>query len=348
MTIFNRKTVPVVGTVPLVHDAVDLQGKVEDLKVDWTPAEERRARLKVDLTVMPLLFLAFFALQIDRGNLGSALTDPAFFSNTHTTIDQANVGTQLVSAGIVLLEIPSNILLQKIGAQRWLSFQIVAFGLVATFQLFVGAPWSFFLTRFLLGLMESGYIPGGLYFISTWYKRDEVALRIAFYFWGNMTAQAASGLLAYGILQLGGRNGIAGWQYLFLIEGTMSIFIGLLFLMFLPASPLRGHPILFKKLQYFSEREAYILHKRILVDDPNKARGAISISRSDLKKALLDWRIYPHLLITLTALEPATAMQLYAPTIIGTLGFDKLRANALSSVGPWISLVLVVCFARLR
>ena len=60
MTIFNRKTVPVIGTVPLVHNAVDMQGEVEDLKVDWTPAEERRAKLKVDLTVMPLLFIAFF------------------------------------------------------------------------------------------------------------------------------------------------------------------------------------------------------------------------------------------------------------------------------------------------
>ena len=280
--------------------------------------------------------------------MGNALTDPAFFSNTHTTMNQANVGTQLVSAGIVVLEIPSNMLLQKIGAQRWLSFQIVAFGLVATFQLFVGSPWSFYLTRLLLGLMESGYIPGGLYFISTWYKKDEIALRIAVYFLGNMTAQASSGLLAYGILQLGGRNNISGWQYLFLIEGTLSMFIGLMFLMFLPASPLKGHPILFKKLQYFSEREAHILHKRILVDDPNKARGAISISRSDLKKAFLDWRIYPHLLITLTALEPAQALQLYSPTIIGNLGFNKLRANALSSVGPWISLVLLACFARLR
>lgn len=98
--------------------------EAEKLVVDWTPAEERKAKLKyaqslvlsnfrVDLTVLPILMLGFYALQLDRGNLGNALTD-TIMQDINVNQNLINVGTQLLSAGIVLLEIPSNILLQRV------------------------------------------------------------------------------------------------------------------------------------------------------------------------------------------------------------------------------------------
>ncbi|KAI9729512.1 MAG: hypothetical protein M1818_008484 [Claussenomyces sp. TS43310] len=79
---------------------------------DWTAAEERAAKRKIDFILLPILGLAFFALQMDRGNIGNALTD-TITEDLHVTTNQINIGTQLLSAGIVLLEIPSNVILQK-------------------------------------------------------------------------------------------------------------------------------------------------------------------------------------------------------------------------------------------
>ena len=185
--------------------------------------------------------------------------------------------------------------------------------------MFINNRGGYLSTRLLLGLMESGYIPGGLYVLSTWYTKRELALRTALYFVGNMLASATTGLIAFGILRLGGRNGLAyvglaigtdfrGWQWLFLLEGLFTIFVGLVFLFFLPASPLNPSPILFPKWKYFSERESHILHTRILVDDPNKARGGIRITGRDVWTTVTNWRLWPHLLITLTALQPASVL----------------------------------------
>jgi hypothetical protein len=108
------------------HVTVD---EAEKLVVDWTPEEERKAKLKyplfscflaygrVDLTLLPILMLGFYALQLDRGNLGNALTD-TIMQDIKVNQNLINVGTQLLSAGIVILEIPSNIILQRVGVLK--------------------------------------------------------------------------------------------------------------------------------------------------------------------------------------------------------------------------------------
>ncbi|KAJ0320057.1 hypothetical protein COL5a_009967 [Colletotrichum fioriniae] len=101
------------------------QSDGENPDIDWSPEEERQLVRKVDLIIMPLLILAFFALQLDRGNIGNALTD-YFLRDVGITQNQFNVGQQLLSAGIVILEIPSNLVLYRIGPTLWIGGQIVA------------------------------------------------------------------------------------------------------------------------------------------------------------------------------------------------------------------------------
>ena len=147
---------------------------------------------------MPLLTLVFFALNLDRGNIGNALTDN-FLKDVGITQFQYNIGQQLLSAGIVILEIPSNLLLYRFGPRTWISGQIFAWGLVATFQAFQKGLGAYLSTRLLLGLCEAGFIPGGLYVLSTYYKKEETGRRFAIYFFGNNLATACAGLLAYGM-----------------------------------------------------------------------------------------------------------------------------------------------------
>lgn len=214
---------------------------------------------------------------------GNALTNN-FLKDVGITQDQFNVGQQLLSVGIVLLEIPSNFVLYRLGPRAWISGQIFVWGLIALFQAFQHGYGAFLATRLLLGLGESGFIPASLYCITTFYKRNETSKRFSWFFLGNMIALATSGEIAYGILQMKGVCGLKGWQWLFIIEGLLTIIISFIFMAFFPHSP--GRPVPFLGIKYFNERETQMITLRVLADDPSKARKGSNITRAELKAAV--------------------------------------------------------------
>ncbi|GME64851.1 putative alternative sulfate transporter protein [Neofusicoccum parvum] len=314
-----------------------------DSQPDWTEEEEKKLVRKIDMILMPLLVLPFIALQLDRGNMGNAVTDN-FMEDVGITQAQYNVGQQLLSAGIVVLEIPSNLVLYRLGPQVWISFQIFAWGLVATFQAFQKGLGAYLATRLLLGLMEAGFIPASLYAITTWYKTKEMSVRFAIFFFGNYVAQAASGLIAYGVLHMRGVAGLTGWQWLFIIEGLYTVVAGAIYMAFYPKS--RDDPVPFTRLIYFNEREKHIIAQRVILDDPSKINGTRkTISMKELGWALSDWTLYPHCLLTICALAPSSTYSSYGPKQIISFGYEKLQSNALYSIGLWIQLFTSIGFS---
>ncbi|KAM0786791.1 hypothetical protein ACM66B_002225 [Microbotryomycetes sp. NB124-2] len=310
---------------------------------DWTDDEEARARRKLDFYLMPLLMLGFYVFQLERGNISSAVTS-TLLEDVNITLDQFNNGSTLLYIFIVSFEIPSNVMLQRLGPQIWLSFQVLAFGAVATLQSLQHNYATYLATRALLGLTECGYIPASLFVISTFYRRNEIAKRTAFFFTGSYLATATSGLLAYGILQLDGRNGLAGWRWLFVVEGLMAVLVAILFILLLPASPKRPTPLFFPRLSIFTERERHILAARVVQDDKEKAQSATKIALADILATVTNPRLWAHMLITMTLIVPVSALGLYLPRLIRSFGFDTLKANALSSVGGWIGIVTLLSF----
>lgn len=135
------------------------------------------------------------------------------FEDINITQFQFNIGQQLLSLGIVLFEIPSNMALYRIGPGIWLPLQLFLFGLVSTFQAFQSNYAGFLVTRFLLGATESGYIPGGLWTLSTWYTKKETAKRVMIFFFGNMFGQALAKIIAFGILHMRGVAGQSGYEH---------------------------------------------------------------------------------------------------------------------------------------
>ncbi|KAJ5584754.1 uncharacterized protein N7459_004554 [Penicillium hispanicum] len=305
---------------------------------DWE-GEESAVRRKIDFILLPTLALAFFALQMDRGNISAVLTS-TITKDLGITTNQVNIGTQLLSAGIVLSEIPSNIIMQRIGPRVWLSGQLFAWGLIATFQAFVHSYPAYLVTRILLGLCEGGFIPGALYYLSTWYKKDETSLRTSLFFYGQMFASALSSLISAGCLKLSGAGGLAGWRWIFLVEGLMTLFIGLVFTLLVPPKAGDGRPLIsFGRWSYFSERESHIIVNRVLLDDSRKARGHIQISRLDIWNTVKQPRILQHALLTLVSMSGFQGLTQYTPSMIKTMGFSAIRANALASVPVFCSIV---------
>lgn len=132
------------------------------------------------------------------------------------TSDEVNNGSDLLLAGIVISEIPANLILQRLGAGVWLTTLLGIWGVIALAQAWITNLSSFYATRFLLGIFQGGYIPGAMYMLALFYTREELAKRTAVFYCGNYFATAVGSLAAAGLLQLKGIDGLAGWQWLFI------------------------------------------------------------------------------------------------------------------------------------
>ncbi|CAO2652917.1 Nn.00g023280.m01.CDS01 [Neocucurbitaria sp. VM-36] len=338
MATFEEKSVFEPGTQSDVSDTFDPEKDASAL----------RARRKVDTTVLPLLFLGLLVFQLDRMNLASALTD-GFAKDIGVNQNTINLGNQLMFLGIVVLEIPSNIILQRIGPRKWISAQVFIFGLVATLQVFVKDKTGFLVSRSFLGLCEAGYIPGGIYTLSTWYTKKELAKRVAVFFFGMFGGNAISPLLASGILKLRGHGGMKGWQWLFLLEGIFTMCVSVTLLFLLPGSPDYPRPLLSPGVIRFKDTDREALQLRLQADDDSRTPGSqgLHIPLSLVWKTVKHYRRWPHFISTFAVFSTWSSLTTYTPTIIMALGFERIEANALACVGGFFALGVVFFFGWL-
>ncbi|KAH6687188.1 alternative sulfate transporter [Plectosphaerella plurivora] len=324
--------------IGVTNDIQEVALKDESPEPEWAPEEERAAVRKLDFYLMPLLVAGFFVLQLDRSNMSNAMTD-TIVEDLGITRNDVNLGSQLMSAGIIIAEIPSNIILQRLGAPIWLTFQMFVWGTIALTQAWCTNLDSFLATRFLLGVFEGGYIPGGQYMLALFYTRQELATRTAIFYFGNYSATATGSLIAAGILNMGGAMGMAGWQWLFIIEGAITLLVFVAFVAFLPRSPAHTAPV-HGRFDLFNDRERQILRARILADDVTKGADKANITLRSLGEALIDYRLWMHMALNIVALAPKGGLQLYGPTIIKGLGFSRTHANLLNAVSSVLVIAL--------
>ncbi|KAH6621515.1 major facilitator superfamily domain-containing protein, partial [Chaetomium sp. MPI-SDFR-AT-0129] len=310
---------------------------------------ESKALKKVDGSVLPLLFLGLLVFQLDRMNLASALTD-GFATDIGVNQETINLGNQLMFMGIVVLEIPCNMALQRIGPRKWISAQVFIFGLVATLQVLITNRGGFIATRLVLGFAEAGYIPGAVYTLSTWYTKRELAKRVAVLFFGMFGGNAISPLLSSGILKLGRVQGIHGWQWLFMLEGLFTVVVSFLLLFFLPGSPDIPKPLLGPGIIRFSRNDQLALQARLENDDHLGKRPGVQgvpIDWNLVWRTVSNWRRWPHYVSTFAVFSTWSPLTTYTPSIMVSLGFDRTAANALAAVGGFIALAVVFGFAYL-
>ncbi|QRD91557.1 permease of the major facilitator superfamily [Aspergillus flavus] len=351
-----------------------------DTETLWSAVSERKTRRKIDLSVLPLLLFGMTVFQLDRMNIASALTG-GFGKDIHIDQSTVNLGNQLMFLGIIVLEIPSNLILQKIGPDKWIPAQVLAFGTIATFQVFLHNRTGFLVVRSLLGLAEAGYIPASLYTLSIWYEKTELAKRVGIFFFGMFGGNAISPLLGAGILKLDGKHGLKGWQWIFLIEGIFTTTTAIIILLLLPQSPSNPRPYLLKRgVISFSPEDRDILLTRtsrregeseseIESETPSKTHHSSPAYKSNIKKALLNYRRWPHFLLAPCVFSTWSPLTTYTPTIMmyvhplkpptntqsrsplierereRTLGFTRLQSNALTAIGATLALPLVFFFS---
>lgn len=202
-----------------------------------TPADtERAVYRKVTWRLIPFLFLCYILSYVDRVNVGFAKLQMQQDLNMSDTMFGVGMGVFFI--GYFLWEVPSNIMLQKLGARRWIGPIMIVWGVVSSASMFAKTPGLFYLLRFLLGTVESGFFPGVVLYLTFWYPRAYLAKTISMF----MSAIALAG--AFGspfsgwiMARTAQAGGLANWQWLFLLEGIPSAIVGIVALYYLSDGP---------------------------------------------------------------------------------------------------------------
>ncbi len=185
----------------------------------------RRAFRKVIFRFLPVMMMAYTIAFIDRTNVGFA----ALTMNKDLGLSPLAFGwgAGVLFFGYCTCEVPSNALLYRVGARRWLARIMITWGFAASATAFVVGPKSFYLARFLLGVAEAGFTPGAMYFFTAWFPNQYRSRLMSWYHMSLPLASLISGPLSTSIMQMNGVLGLAGWKWLFIIEGIPAVLIGI-------------------------------------------------------------------------------------------------------------------------
>lgn len=200
------------------------------------PRSEAAVYRKITWRVMPYLFLCYVLAYVDRVNVGFAKLNMQQDLGMSDSV--YGLGAGIFFIGYFLFEVPANMILQRIGARRWIGPLMITWGVVSACTLFVQGASSFYALRFLLGIVESGFFPGVILYLTYWYTQKRRARMVALF----MSAVPISGMVAgpisgWILAKMAGAGHLSAWQWLFLLEGIPSVLAGLVTLVFLTDRP---------------------------------------------------------------------------------------------------------------
>ena len=268
-----------------------------------------RAYSKITWRLIPFLAVLWILAWIDRVNIGYAklqmLDDLAFSEAVY------GLGAGIFFLGYFFFEVPSNLLLEKIGAKKTIMRITIGWGLVCIAQMFVTTPTMFYFLRFLLGVFEAGFYPGIILYLTYWYPTTRRARAFGLFMSASALAGVIGGPLAGAIMTgMHGVNGWSGWQWLFLLEGIPSVLAGVVTMFYLTNKP--------QEAKWLTEEE-----KRLVLADIERDHGLLGDREHSFLGALRDPRIWLMVLIFFCVIAANSSLTFFAPTLVKQLGFTS-------------------------
>ncbi|KAK7408891.1 hypothetical protein QQX98_008952 [Neonectria punicea] len=295
----------------------------------WTHREEQAVRRKTDVRIFLWILVMFFGLNIDRGNLGNAAADN-LLNDIQIDTNDYNNAQNMYRVGFLIAEIPSQMIGKRLGPDRWIPVQIILWSLASGGQFFMHNRAGFFACRFFIGLFIGGFIPDSILYLSYFYKKSEMPIRLAFFWFVDSMSGVIASFMAYGILHMRGVAGREGWRWLFLLEALISLVLGALSFLFLVPGPTQTKTW-WNPDGYFNEREEKIIVNRVLRDDPSKSdmHNRESITLPMLWKSLKDYDLWPVYLIGILFEIPTSPPKTYLTLSLKALGFSTFNTTLL-------------------
>ena len=284
------------------------------------PSElERTTLAKVAWRLLPFLLLLYIVAWLDRVNVGFA----ALQMNEDLGFSAAvyGFGAGVFFVGYALCEIPSNLMLVRFGARLWIARIMITWGIVSVAMMFVRGPLSFYALRFLLGVAEAGFLPGILYYLGHWFPSRERARAVSWFMVAIPVSTVIGAPLSGLLLELDGWLGLAGWQWLFLLEGLPAIALGFVVLRVLTDTPDQAH--------WLDAREREWLSARIRAEHgAAQARHGVG-----LRQALLHPTVWLLGLVIFACQCGSYGLTLWIPQIVQALsGLSNLEVSMISAL----------------
>ena len=214
----------------------------------------RETTRRVGRRILPFVFVLYIFNFLDRSNVGLAALqmnqDLGFSSKAF------GLGAGIFFLGYSLFEVPSNLLLVRVGARRWLARIMITWGIIAAGMMFVRTPLQFYVLRFLLGVAEAGFFPAIIYYLSQWFPASMRASSLAKFMVAIPLSGLLGGPLGGWLLGFDGRLGMQGWQWLFLVEGVPSVLLGFVVLRYLTDTPAEAQWLTAPQREWLARRLA--------------------------------------------------------------------------------------------
>ncbi len=273
----------------------------------------RTALRKASWRLIPMIALGYGLAFLDRANISFASLQ--MNRDLHFSASVYGFGAGLFFLSYAACEVPSNLLLYRVGARRWFSRILFTWGLLAMGMMFVKTPLQFYVMRFLLGMAEAGFFPGVVFYLSQWFPTHMRARAISRFYVSLPVSSVVMGMVAGALLDLQGKAGLAGWQWLFLIEGLPPVILSVVFLLYLPDTPANA--------KWLTDEEREWITRHVSPMDGHVVKIA---------RALLDQRVWQVSVVFLCMLGCSYAYSLSAPAILQAItGFDNHNVGYLTA-----------------
>jgi MFS transporter, ACS family, tartrate transporter len=297
--------------------------------VQQDSAIEQETMRRVGRRLIPLLMLCYFAAYLDRVNVGFAALEMNKSLGISTSL--FGLGSGIFFFGYFLFEVPSNLMLAKVGARRWIARILISWGLISGVTAFVTGGWSFLTIRFVLGLAEAGFYPGIILYL-TWWFPSAYRGRIVGIFMTAIPISIVTGSLVSGqILRLGAWGGLDAWQWLFILEALPAVVLGFVVMFYLTDTP--------EKAGWLTAAQRSWLTQRLAVERSNRE----AIRHYSLGQTMLNPRVWLLTVVYFGQNMTGYGLVLFLPQIVSRFGVG-VGMNGLISALPFLGAIFAMAY----
>jgi len=286
---------------------------------------ERTVWRKLDIWILPVVALFYLLSFLDRTNIGNAKV-AGLLKDLKMTPNQYSIALTVTYVPYIVAELPSNLLLKIVGPNLMLPTMLTLWGVVTTCQGTVKTYGGLLACRFFLGLLEGGVFPGLVLYLSFFYPRLRLQTRVAAFFSSASISGAFGGIMAYGIINLNGKAGHSGWQWIFIIEGAITVVVGLVSFFFMPDSP--------DHARFLNQEEKSYIKAKLKEDGAISGDAADSFSWGEVGKAFTSIQVLVVGIVFFFSGVVLYSLAYFTPSIVQSLGYTAAKAQ-LMSVPPF-------------